>query len=192
MFGEGRHPHIQRLYETRLAPFLTQTSLTFWKTRLHYFRNGLYYQGGMVRDPSQSILIHIAVNLCVQKDSLIRRIHLRALRSCWQSPIRASCSGSTSTNNTVKTCHCSLAPQGQVVWMFQIIMRCLGLGGAVLRVATAPTLEDQRAAWEAAWPVRLLRSGPAWLVNALISLVSLLFFNRFVLWCVFTGILWLF
>lgn len=55
MFGEGRHPHIQRLYETRLAPFLTQTSLTFWKTRLHYFRNGLYYQGGMVRDPLQSI-----------------------------------------------------------------------------------------------------------------------------------------
>jgi Protein of unknown function (DUF3419) len=27
MFGEGRHPHIERLYETRLAPFMTQVSL---------------------------------------------------------------------------------------------------------------------------------------------------------------------
>lgn len=24
MFGEGRHPHIERIYETRLAPFMTQ------------------------------------------------------------------------------------------------------------------------------------------------------------------------
>lgn len=27
MFGEGRHPHIERLYETRLAPFMTQVRL---------------------------------------------------------------------------------------------------------------------------------------------------------------------
>jgi hypothetical protein len=32
------------------------------------------------------------------------------------------------------------------------------------------------------WQVRLLRSGPTWLVQALVSLVSLLCFNRFVLW----------
>ena len=51
MFGEGRHPSIARLYETRLAPFLTQTSHAFWKSRLHYFRTGLYYQGGMVHCP---------------------------------------------------------------------------------------------------------------------------------------------
>lgn len=38
--------------------------------------------------------------------------------------------------------------------------------------------------WEAAWPVRLLRRGPTWLVQALVSLISLLCFNRFVLWCV--------
>jgi uncharacterized membrane protein YuzA (DUF378 family) len=44
--------------------------------------------------------------------------------------------------------------QGQVVWLFQILMRLVGLGGVVTRVATAPTLEDQRKAWEAAWPVR--------------------------------------
>ena len=49
MFGEGRHPDIARLFEHRLAPFMTQTSVQFWRKRLHYFRTGLYYQGGMVR-----------------------------------------------------------------------------------------------------------------------------------------------
>ena len=49
MFGEGRHPHIQHIYETRLAPFLSQSANTFWQSRLWYFQNGLYYQGGMVR-----------------------------------------------------------------------------------------------------------------------------------------------
>ncbi|GAB4820256.1 hypothetical protein N2152v2_007302 [Parachlorella kessleri] len=47
LFGEGKHPHIERLFESRLAPFLSQASYKFWRTRLHYFREGLYYQGGM-------------------------------------------------------------------------------------------------------------------------------------------------
>lgn len=49
LFGEGRHPHIQRLFETKLAPFLSQSAIHFWQNRLWYFQNGLYYQGGMVR-----------------------------------------------------------------------------------------------------------------------------------------------
>jgi betaine lipid synthase len=49
MFGEGKHPHIERLFETRLAPFLSQKAFNFWCTRLWYFKQGLYYQGGMVR-----------------------------------------------------------------------------------------------------------------------------------------------
>jgi hypothetical protein len=48
MFGEGKHPHIERLFETRLAPFLSQKAFNFWSTRLWYFKQGLYYQGGMV------------------------------------------------------------------------------------------------------------------------------------------------
>ncbi len=40
---------MDRLYETKLAPFMTQTSHKFWKDRLWYFKQGLYYQGGMVR-----------------------------------------------------------------------------------------------------------------------------------------------
>jgi hypothetical protein len=49
MFGEGVHPDIERLFETRLAPFLSQKAFNFWSTRLWYFQTGLYYQGGMVR-----------------------------------------------------------------------------------------------------------------------------------------------
>ena len=48
MFGEGKHLGIDKIYETNLAPFMTQTSLRFWGSRLWYFRQGLYYQGGMV------------------------------------------------------------------------------------------------------------------------------------------------
>lgn len=47
MFGEGRHENVERLFETRLAPFLSETSRKFWSPRLHYFRTGLYYKGGM-------------------------------------------------------------------------------------------------------------------------------------------------
>lgn len=50
MFGEGRHPDIKEIYETKLAPFLTQATGNFWSTRLWYFERGLYYQGGQVKD----------------------------------------------------------------------------------------------------------------------------------------------
>ena len=49
MFGEGVHTGVGELFEKKLAPFLTQTSLTFWRSRQWYFQQGLYYQGGMVR-----------------------------------------------------------------------------------------------------------------------------------------------
>lgn len=48
MFGEGKHPDIRRIYEAKLAPFLTQASSNFWNNRLWYFDKGLYYQGGQV------------------------------------------------------------------------------------------------------------------------------------------------
>lgn len=47
LFGEGVHPHIEEIFERRLAPFLSQTSNNFWSQRLWYFKQGLYYQGGM-------------------------------------------------------------------------------------------------------------------------------------------------
>ena len=47
LFGEGRHPRIEQLFESRLGPFLSQKSYDFWAARLWYFKSGLYYQGGM-------------------------------------------------------------------------------------------------------------------------------------------------
>ncbi len=69
-----------------------------------------------------------------------------------------------------------------MVWIFQLLTWLLGLGAAVRRLVQAPTLQQQRAAWEAAWPVALLRRGPPWLARALSALASLLFFNRVMLW----------
>lgn len=48
-FGDGVHPHAKRIYEAQLAPFMSQTANNFWRNRLWYFSQGLYYQGGMVR-----------------------------------------------------------------------------------------------------------------------------------------------
>ncbi len=48
MFGEGRHPHFESLFERKLGPWLSQASYEFWSTRTKYFKSGLYYQGGMV------------------------------------------------------------------------------------------------------------------------------------------------
>ena len=75
--------------------------------------------------------------------------------------------------------------QGQVVWAMQIILRLLGMGGNMRRLAYAKTLDDQRAAWESAWFIRFLRGAPTLLVRVFIKLLSLIFFNRVVLWCAF-------
>ena len=57
MFGEGKHLGIDKIYEAKLAPFMTQTSLRFWSSRLWYFRQGLYYQGGMVCPSPHSAIL---------------------------------------------------------------------------------------------------------------------------------------
>ncbi|EIE24752.1 diacylglyceryl-N,N,N-trimethylhomoserine synthesis protein [Coccomyxa subellipsoidea C-169] len=118
LFGEGKHPKVDRLYETKLAPFLTQTSHKFWKDRLWYFKQGLYYQGGM----------------------------------------------------------------GQVVYYMQLLSKLFGMGGAMERLANAPTLAQQRAAWDSAWFVRFCSNAPAWIVDVSTRLIALLCFNRFVMW----------
>lgn len=118
LFGDGRHPAAEHLYETRLAPFLTQSSTSFWNSRLQYFKSGLYIQGGM----------------------------------------------------------------GQIVWILSWLLWMLRLGPVAVRIATAPSLEVQRREWDAAWPVRFLRSGPRWLVHFVVTLISWICFNPAVLW----------
>ncbi len=65
----------------------------------------------------------------------------------------------------------------------QIILRLMGMGGNMRRLAYAKSLEDQRAAWESAWFIRFLKGAPTLLVRVFIKLLSLIFFNRVVLWC---------
>ena len=49
MFGEGRHPEFAHIFQTRLAPFMSQSSREFWERRTHFFtgRDGLYSHGSM-------------------------------------------------------------------------------------------------------------------------------------------------
>jgi len=47
LFGEGKHEDFPALFEKHLAPFMTQKSIKFWRSKMYYFRDGLYYHGGM-------------------------------------------------------------------------------------------------------------------------------------------------
>lgn len=72
--------------------------------------------------------------------------------------------------------------QGKVVKFVRSAAFWLGMGRQWDAVAEAPTLEAQRAAWEALWLVRLLRAVPTWLAPLLADVAQLLFFNRLTLW----------
>ncbi|CAM6106075.1 unnamed protein product [Calypogeia fissa] len=49
MFGEGVHPKFEQLLRTEITPFLSQGAANFWSQKSYYFKNGLYYHGGMGR-----------------------------------------------------------------------------------------------------------------------------------------------
>eukprot|EP00850_Spirogloea_muscicola_P021425 SM000249S08236 [mRNA] locus=s249:17321:22871:+ [translate_table: standard] len=50
LFGEGVHPKFMNLLERELAPFLSQGAVNFWRKKgPRYFKNGIYYHGGMGR-----------------------------------------------------------------------------------------------------------------------------------------------
>ena len=67
-------------------------------------------------------------------------------------------------------------------WM-QTAAKALGMGGAMQRLAAAPTLATQREAWGGAWFVRFCHQAPAWLVDFATRVIAILCFNRFVMWC---------
>ncbi|CAI7858224.1 unnamed protein product [Closterium sp. NIES-54] len=49
MFGEGVHENFPELLERELVPFLSQGATNFWRWKKYYFRNGIYFHGGMGR-----------------------------------------------------------------------------------------------------------------------------------------------
>lgn len=50
----------------------------------------------------------------------------------------------------------------------------LGMGKGLAAVAAAPSLQEQRAAWEALWLVRLLRALPVLLLSVIADIAGLL------------------
>ena len=45
-------------------------------------------------------------------------------------------------------------------------------------------VQEQVEIWDGLWPVRFFLHAPAWLVRFVTSMLAILLFNRFVLWCV--------
>ena len=76
----------------------------------------------------------------------------------------------------------ALLPQGNVIWIFQVIATFLGMMPSMKRLAFAHSLEEQRAVWNGDWFVSFCKQGPVWLVDLIIRLLAFIFLNRFVLW----------
>jgi betaine lipid synthase len=47
MFGEGHHPQMKELFDSKLAPFMSGRCQDFWAVRLYYFKTSLYFYGAM-------------------------------------------------------------------------------------------------------------------------------------------------
>jgi betaine lipid synthase len=85
MFGEGKHPDIEALFERKLAPFLSQKAIDFWSTRLWYFKQGLYYQGGMGKLCWVLQVLARATGLGGIADKLVSARDLDEQRAAWNA-----------------------------------------------------------------------------------------------------------
>lgn len=85
LFGEGKHANIERLFETRLAPFLSQKAFSFWSTRLWYFKEGLYYQGGMGKLCWVLQCLAVLLGLSGTANRLANTQSLQEQRKIWDS-----------------------------------------------------------------------------------------------------------
>jgi betaine lipid synthase len=66
MFGEGKHPDIDHIYEHHLEPFLSEMSRRFWEVKLYYFKDGLYHHGSMGK--MSKIIQRISNTLGIKKE----------------------------------------------------------------------------------------------------------------------------
>jgi betaine lipid synthase len=85
LFGEGRHPCARQLFEDRLSPLLSQKAIAFWRPRLWYFKQGLYYQGGMGKLCWVMQILIMLVGLKPTVDRLCHAPTLEAQRRVWDS-----------------------------------------------------------------------------------------------------------
>lgn len=92
LLGEGRHPHIRRLFERELQWHLSPPARDYWRARLHYFDDGLYRHGGtgrgltLMRNAAQllagrdrSVLDRFLAAQSVEEQQDLWRGHIRPL-----------------------------------------------------------------------------------------------------------------
>lgn len=72
--------------------------------------------------------------------------------------------------------------QGKLCWVLQCLAAFLGMGKTVKRLVNAPTLEEQRKIYDSNMIVHFVKNGPQFLVWLFCKFVSLVLFNRVVLW----------
>lgn len=84
---------------------------------------------------------------------------------------------------------CCIVPIGQlppplafVSCPLQCLAVFLGMGKTVQRIANAPTLEEQRRIWDSNFIIHFVKQGPKFLVWLFVKFVSLVLFNKAVLW----------
>jgi hypothetical protein len=71
---------------------------------------------------------------------------------------------------------------GKLCWVLQCMAAVLGLGKAVKKLANAPTMDEQRRLWDSNALVHFVKNGPKFLVWIFTKIVSLVLFNKAVLW----------
>ena len=71
---------------------------------------------------------------------------------------------------------------GKLCWVLQSVAAAVGLGRTAKRIANAPTIEEQRALWDGNLVVHFVKNGPAPLVWLFCKFISLVLFNKAVLW----------
>ncbi|EFJ43864.1 hypothetical protein VOLCADRAFT_83033 [Volvox carteri f. nagariensis] len=71
---------------------------------------------------------------------------------------------------------------GKLCWVLQCLAVVVGLGKTVKRLANAPTLDEQRRVWDSNFIIHFVKHGPKLLVWLFVKFVSLVLFNKAVLW----------
>lgn len=91
MFGEGVHPRAESLFQKKLAPYMSQTSIKFWRDKIRYFNDGLYFHGGMGKVVAGVQFAAKWLGLRGHLEALAEAPTLEAQRKAWNNlpPIRA-------------------------------------------------------------------------------------------------------
>ena len=77
LFGEGIHEEFQEIFESKLAPYMSESSRAFWEKKHYYFRDGLYKHGSMGK---VSVILQAAIKMLGLTDAIERVVHACSLQ----------------------------------------------------------------------------------------------------------------